>query len=77
MHLACKHDVLAGDAQVAQRCPDILFTCAETVAVGGVDEIDARIKCSLNYRLGFIRADGPLVKVGACFAETHAAKAEF
>ena len=70
------HDVLASDAQIAQGGADVLLARAEAVAVGGVDEVDAGVEGALDDGAGVVRADGPLVEIGAGLAEAHAAETE-
>ena len=75
--LAGKDDLIARHAKVAQRRSDVFLARAEAVAIRRVDEVDSRIERAFDNGLRLVGSDGPLVEVGACFAEAHAAKAQF
>ena len=77
-HLGGDDDVLALDAEIAQRLAELNLGLPFGIDVGGVEEIDARFDRAADERRGGLlieRADGP-PEPGAA-AEGHRAEADF
>ena len=75
--LGGQHDVLAANAEVLQRLTDDALAAAETVDVGGIDEVDACFQGDFDQLIGLLllqAADqAPDVVVAA---EGHGAQAQ-